>query len=159
MATSPTRAYGCGKAGGMGAEVILQHLDKVRPTGPGKWLARCPAHPDKTPSLSIRETDGGNILVFCFAGCPADEVVSAAGLQLADLFPEPLPTGTHSHKSTAPRICWPELFSAIEDELLTIAIAWADFSKGVPLSSDDALYLSRKADCLASIISEARNAR
>jgi len=38
------------------------------------WIARCPAHEDRNPSLSIRET-GGKILVHCHAGCPQEAVI------------------------------------------------------------------------------------
>ncbi len=141
----------------MSAETILQCLDKVRETGPDKWLARCPAHDDKSPSLSIREADDSTVLLKCFAGCNAAEIVESVGLKMTDLFPPKLPTGTHSHRSKAPRISWTEVFDAIEVELITVAIAWSDFSNGVPLSDEDALYLSRKANRLAEIISEVRN--
>jgi len=47
----------------------------------GRWLtdygmARCPAHDDKNPSLSVTETDG-RILVRCHAGCEQDQVIGA----------------------------------------------------------------------------------
>ena len=48
--------------------------------------ARCPAHEDRHASLSVSEGDDGRILVKCFAGCAAEEVVSAMGLKLSDLF-------------------------------------------------------------------------
>jgi putative DNA primase/helicase len=41
------------------------------------WMACCPAHNDKNPSLSIRAVDGNRVLVHCFAGCPQDAVVAA----------------------------------------------------------------------------------
>src|SRR5476651_1498349 len=41
------------------------------------WTARCPAHDDKTPSLSIRDADDGKLLVYCFAGCASEEVIGA----------------------------------------------------------------------------------
>lgn len=41
----------------------------ARPTGEGQWLARCPAHADRTPSLAIRDGEGGRVLVRCWAGC------------------------------------------------------------------------------------------
>ncbi|HXI13705.1 MAG TPA: AAA family ATPase [Thermoanaerobaculia bacterium] len=53
--------------------------------GAGQWKARCPAHDDKTPSLSIGEGDEGRLLLYCFAGCPNDAVVRAVGLSWADL--------------------------------------------------------------------------
>jgi hypothetical protein len=71
----------------MTADTLLQHLQKVKQTKPGSWLACCPAHDDKTASLSVRELDDGRVLVHCFAGCSVGEIVSAVGLELSDLFP------------------------------------------------------------------------
>jgi hypothetical protein len=66
---------------------FLNRLERVRKTPEG-WSALCPAHEDRTPSLSIGEGEAGQILLRCFAGCPAEAVVAALGLRLADLFPE-----------------------------------------------------------------------
>ena len=75
------------------AELLLSRLDKVRSKPAGKyraqWDACCPAHPDKNPSLGIAEADDGRILVNCLAGCPIDDVVTAIGLELKDLYPKP----------------------------------------------------------------------
>lgn len=67
---------------------LLSWLDKVRPTGPGRWLARCPAHNDKSPSLAIRELADGRVLVHCFTGCSTADVLTAVGLKFSDLYPE-----------------------------------------------------------------------
>lgn len=48
----------------------------ARATGDG-WLARCPAHDDRTPSLSISESGDGRVLVHCHAGCGQAKVISA----------------------------------------------------------------------------------
>ena len=69
-------------------ETLIARLDLARETGRGKWVARCPAHDDRSPSLAIRETTDGTILLRCFAGCAAFEVVNAIGLELSDLFPK-----------------------------------------------------------------------
>ena len=69
-------------------EAILNHLENVKQTGPDRWVARCPAHDDKSPSLSVAETSDGKVLLNCFAGCAAQEIVGAFGLELKDLFPE-----------------------------------------------------------------------
>lgn len=69
----------------MTAADLLPHLECVRPRGPGKWSARCPAHPDKSPSLSIMEGYQG-ILLRCFAGCSLANITKALGLRVADLF-------------------------------------------------------------------------
>jgi putative DNA primase/helicase len=41
------------------------------------WTARCPAHDDRTPSLSIRDADGSKVLVRCHAGCGQERVIDA----------------------------------------------------------------------------------
>lgn len=71
----------------MTIEAFLQLLDGVKSTRRG-WQARCPAHSDKSPSLSIRESDGGLILVHCFAGCANQEICSALHIKPSDLFPQ-----------------------------------------------------------------------
>jgi putative DNA primase/helicase len=41
------------------------------------WMARCPAHDDRKPSLSIRDAADGNVLVRCHAGCEQQQVIAA----------------------------------------------------------------------------------
>ena len=67
-------------------ERILSGLDKVRNRGPDSWMACCPAHTDKNPSLSIKETEDGDVLLHCFSGCGVDDVLAALGLEMRDLF-------------------------------------------------------------------------
>ena len=68
----------------MNAQDILDRLEKV--TGSkGKWIACCPAHQDKSPSLAVTEADD-RVLVHCFSGCDTQDVTAAIGLNLADLF-------------------------------------------------------------------------
>ena len=68
----------------MNAQDVLDRLEKV--TGSkGKWIACCPAHQDKSPSLAVTETDD-RVLVHCFSGCDTQDVTAAIGLNLADLF-------------------------------------------------------------------------
>jgi hypothetical protein len=50
-------------------------------------MARCPAHEDRTPSLSVTVGDRGSVLLHCFAGCPVDRVLAAMGLTMRDLHP------------------------------------------------------------------------
>lgn len=40
------------------------------------WLCRCPAHDDRTPSLSVASGAGGRLLVYCHAGCAAIDVLA-----------------------------------------------------------------------------------
>jgi len=64
---------------------LLAHLESVHARGPGKWSARCPAHADRSPSLSMRE-GARAILLKCWAGCSLQDITSALGLRTADLF-------------------------------------------------------------------------
>ncbi len=75
---------------------LLRHLEKVRDHGFGRWSARCPAHADRLPSLSIREADS-RILLHCFAGCKPEAIVEALGLEMRDLF-----TDTPTHPGQQP---------------------------------------------------------
>jgi hypothetical protein len=59
-------------------EVILARLEHVRRTRRG-WTARCPAHPDRSPSLSIAQSGDGQLLLHCFAGCRFSEIAAAIG--------------------------------------------------------------------------------
>ncbi len=72
----------------MSADTLLSQLAGVKRTGINRWLACCPAHPDRHPSLNVRELDDGRVLVKCFAGCSVEEVLDAVGLEFDALFPE-----------------------------------------------------------------------
>jgi 5S rRNA maturation endonuclease (ribonuclease M5) len=68
----------------MTTKEFLSHLESVRPARDG-WQARCPAHEDHDPSLSISE-NGGKILICCHVGCKSQDILSALGLKMTDLF-------------------------------------------------------------------------
>ena len=78
----------------MSVERILTALKEkdceVREAGSG-WIAQCPSHDDRNPSLSIGEGDDGKVLVNCFAGCEAEDIVLAVGLKMSDLMPAQAP--------------------------------------------------------------------
>ena len=70
---------------------FLALFDHVKPTASG-WMARCPAHEDRDPSLSIAVTDR-MILIHCFAHCDKPDILDALGLQWSDLYEEEPVTG------------------------------------------------------------------
>ena len=41
------------------------------------WMARCPAHDDRCPSLAIANANSGKVLVHCHAGCDQRAVIAA----------------------------------------------------------------------------------
>ena len=86
--------------------LILSAIESVtgrKPVRNGRdTKAHCPAHDDGHPSLSVREADDGRVLVKCHAGCSADAVMKALGLELRHLMPSAKFTGcrTTYSKST-----------------------------------------------------------
>jgi len=64
---------------------FLALLSGVRPRGQDRWIARCAGHDDHSPSLSIRRIRD-RLLIRCWAGCTAEQIVAAMGLTLADLY-------------------------------------------------------------------------
>ena len=103
---------------------LLNQLDRVKQTGQGKWLARCPAHDDKSPSLAIKEV-GDRILLHCFAGCGVTEVLNAVGLDMADLFPDRV-IDPYGPVPRMPKFSAYELFPLLVQEALILALACND---------------------------------
>jgi hypothetical protein len=60
----------------------------IKSVAEGRWMARCPGHDDRQASLSVSRGTGGRALLHCHAGCEIEAIVSALGMELADLFPE-----------------------------------------------------------------------
>lgn len=104
---------------------MLPRLEKLKQVSQGKWIALCPAHGDRNPSLSVRELEDGKVLLKCWAGCSAEEIVSALGLHLRDLFPDNRPPSYRPSKS------------AILHEQLVFNIGSALIAKGQQLSPSD----------------------
>jgi len=69
------------------AAEIVEGLDRVKRNGHG-WIACCPAHQDRHPSLSVWDGDDGWVRFKCFAGCSRDAILAALGLSLSDIGPD-----------------------------------------------------------------------
>ena len=114
-------------------DAILSSLTHVRKSGAG-YQARCPAHRDRGPSLSLREGDDGLVLVHCHAGCTTAAVVAALGLSMADLFPK---TRKPRRPPPAPGVSRRELREAVDHERAITFIVACDRRKGRIPSADD----------------------
>ncbi|MGI8587233.1 MAG: hypothetical protein ACR2M0_06030, partial [Chloroflexia bacterium] len=79
---------------------VLARLAGVRRGGHG-WQARCPAHDDQQPSLSLREGSDGRVLVHCHAGCSVEQIVKGMGLTMADLYERHETHETHERPTLA----------------------------------------------------------
>lgn len=114
----------------MSTGTLLSRLAGVRQTGAGKWIARCPSHEDRSPSLSIRETGDGRVLLHCFGGCAAGDVLGAAGLEFRDLFPERPADETHRPRYRRPSFDPLAALHALAHEALIVATIGEQLVRG-----------------------------
>lgn len=114
-------------------DLLLSQLRKVKRTGHGRYTACCPSHNDKSPSLSIRDADG-IILLHCFSGCSAYEIVSAVGLELSDLFPLSESIYSKPIKNPFPAS---DVLRCIQFEALIVVTAACNIVNGMTLSKED----------------------
>lgn len=114
---------------------ILPKLEKVRQTGRANWITCCPAHEDRSPSLTLHETNDGRILARCHAGCNFEEIVNAVGLGYEPWFP---PKQDGDFKKPVRR-AYPaaDVLEALHFETLLIATAASNIANGVVLSVED----------------------
>lgn len=118
---------------------LLSRLDRVRRTSGETWIACCPSHDDKQPSLTLRELDDGRILLHCFAGCDTVSVLGAIGMGLDDLFPGPLGDCLVPQKHKFPAR---DVLECVAKEALVVRICAAGMAKGTGLSDEDTKRLA-----------------
>jgi hypothetical protein len=126
-------------------DLFLSRLDKVTRKGPDAWMACCPAHDDRHPSLSVKETEDGTVLFKCWAECSAPEVIQALGIEAKDLFP-PRPETTTGKRR---RIRWVprDALEALAVDALYVSICAEDLAKGEnlkPMERERLLVASRR---------------
>jgi hypothetical protein len=123
------------------AAKLLDRLAGVKQTAPDRWLAKCPAHEDRSPSLSLRELDDGRVLLHDFGGCEVGAVLAALGLSLPDLFDKPLGNFPPSRSRIPAR----DLLEIISEEVSVAAIVIADVLAGKAVDEEDWRRLSQAA--------------
>ena len=119
----------------MSIETLISRLDGVKETGQGKYVARCPAHDDKSPSLAIKECGDGRILIHDFAGCETEDVLVAIGLEFHDIMPERIGT-EHSHKRMRQPFDARQVLATLDHESLIVSIIGADFLEHKDIDED-----------------------
>jgi hypothetical protein len=134
-------------------DTFLSKLEKVTPKGRGKWVARCPAHGDKNPSLSITQTDDDRILIHCFSGCSVSQILDSIGLNFEDLYPKklegsPFKRGEKRPFSTA------QIMSAFQLELLIAVQILGGFSRGDLLPNGTLELAGRTSENIARLAGE-----
>lgn len=105
---------------GESIDVVLDALTRAGcpPKRHGEtWSARCPAHEDRDPSLSIGVGMDARVLLHCHAGCPVEAIVGTLGLAMKDLMPVP---GAEARRLSAQRKGANDATFVTSDEAITV---------------------------------------
>jgi hypothetical protein len=126
----------------MPAGILLDRLDNVRQSGKS-WRASCPAHDGRSRStLSVCIGDDGRVLIHCFAGCTALEIVHAVGLELSDLFEQRITHATTAQERRELRQAvkltqWKAALPVLLFEATVVLTAARQIARGTPLGPED----------------------
>jgi len=120
-------------------ENMLSRLERVRRVGNG-WMARCPAHEDRSPSLKLAVGEDGRVLVSCKVGCKTEDVLDSLGLAWRDLFdqsgspPRQVPVANRTPRFSESRT--PLTRESIEHEYDTGGITFSEYMELLARWSD-----------------------
>jgi hypothetical protein len=135
-------------------ELLLSRLSGVKNTGRDKWLALCPAHDDRSPSLGIKQVED-RILIRCFAGCGYLDVLAAIGLDANALFPDRI-INPCEKKKPAPRFNKSELFDLVVQEAGILALGWNDLLINGIVPDSDRERVQRAYSTVMDLLCEVR---
>ena len=112
---------------------FLGYFEKSYRSGKDEYQCLCPAHNDRTASLSIKNLADGRILIHCFAGCAANDILGAVGLTFDDIVPKRIGDFKPVSKPFNPYA----VLKAISNETLLVALAGLEVSNGKTLPPED----------------------
>ena len=136
-------------------DTLLPLLQSAKPSGKNRWMARCPAHEDKYPSLSVRRFDDDAISVKCFSGCTTAEILSAVGLNPSDLFPQnELPRDYPFQRPRTKSIPYLEILTNLREDLLALSVGFGKLKQGHLLTLEDLERLDTAALRIYSIATQ-----
>lgn len=143
------------------AQILLDRLEGVQQQG-GGWRACCPSCGGRSRKLSVAEATG-KVLLHCFAGCKAGEVIAAVGLTWADLFPPrhwpESPEERRQQRHAIREAGWATALAVLATEATVTRIAAAQLLRDEPLEWDDYCRLVKASELIdnaASVLLEAR---
>lgn len=139
----------------MSIDALLSRLDKVKRKAKGQWLACCPAHDDRSPSMTIAETDDGRVLIHCFSGCSVEEILSAVGLGFDALFP-PKPESSNPKRPISKPYLPAAVLEAMAFEALLVVTAARQLANGEALDDNDYRRLLLAAERLQGAVNHVR---
>jgi hypothetical protein len=116
------------------AHQILDRLQRVKQSRPGQWMSACPCcESRKGRPLAVTESSDGRVLMHAFCGCTTESVLSRIGLELKDLFDQPL----GSVAPVAARVPARDVLAALSTEASVIGIIGADMLDGRQINESD----------------------
>lgn len=116
---------------------LLGSLQKVRRTAKDQWVACCPAHADKNPSMTVKAASD-TILIHCFAGCSIQEILGAVGMDVSDLYPD------HDRHTKPQHLSARAALECVSFEALVV-LATAGTMKSRPITSEEMSRLATAA--------------
>lgn len=115
----------------MSIETILNTLNGVKRKSQGRYVALCPVHNEKTPSLAITDAGDGKVLLHCFGcGAGAIEIISALGIEISEIFPERDRFDCAKSARVKPVFTSQQLLTAIHYEAIVVMIVASDILNG-----------------------------
>jgi hypothetical protein len=131
---------------------FLSRVERVSQSTDSRWRAICPCHASKSKSqtMSVRETSDGTVLIKCFAGCGALEIIKKVGMKPGDLFPKEYRAPMVQRGPARPNH-WHarhEAMKTIMREVQLVGLISSDIAEGKRVSAQDA---ERCAEAVAKI--------
>lgn len=143
------------------AEPLLQRLEAVQKSGKG-WRARCPACGGRSRKVSVTEAEG-RVLVYCFGGCRAIEVLEAVGLGWPDVMPPRTwpdsPDERRRQRRAIRESAWASALSvlALEAKIVLFAAREIEITGGIGLEDGKRLAAAvERIDHAANVLVEVR---
>jgi hypothetical protein len=135
-------------------EMVLSRLEHVKQRKESQWSAKCPAHEDNSPSLSVRQTDEGSVLVHCFGGCSFAEIFSSINLEPSHAYPPRHKSGFEPKRT--PKLVTPgQALEIVAGEAFFAAVCASDLSRGKALAESDLDRLHKSAGRIVYAMTQA----
>lgn len=138
---------------------VSEALPAFRLTGHGRGMARCPAHKDRTRSLSVREFDSGAVGLHCFAGGAVEQVLAAAGLGFEDLWPPRADAPGGGRAADRRPYSAAQMLRALNAELNVVWVLLADIASGREIDATMRRRAGVAKDRCVALLEELRAAR
>lgn len=115
----------------MSIENVLVKLNGVKRKLPGRYVALCPVHNEKTPSLAITDAGDGKVLLHCFGcGAGAIEIINALGIDASEIFPQRDRFDCSPSEQLKPAFTSQQLLTAIYYEAIVVMTIVSDILNG-----------------------------